>query len=246
MLQVLSAVTGESIAEFQEVDFEEGSVCSVKALKERLAQKVGISRFRLRLLQDDCILDDDQILIDDQQFTLQVVQLVSLEFQLPDEELDREELDREMMEACERSDEKVLEWHLNRPRNPDFEEEDFEPEYALTPLCAASLSGSLECVSLLIEAGANKDLGTTEDGTTPLFLAARGGHLEVVRFNFKVPLMSSWLSLVPTKTKAGQIQEQRLFSLRLIRGTLKLSDFWWSPVPTKTKAGQMTEQRLFS
>ena len=39
MLQVLSAVTGESIAEFQEVDFEEGSVCSVKAFKRALGTK---------------------------------------------------------------------------------------------------------------------------------------------------------------------------------------------------------------
>ena len=49
MLEVLSAVTGESIALFEEVDFAESSV---KALKQRLAQKIGIPRFRLRLLQD--------------------------------------------------------------------------------------------------------------------------------------------------------------------------------------------------
>ena len=39
MLEVLSAVTGESIAVFEEVDVAEGSV---KALKQRLAQKIGI------------------------------------------------------------------------------------------------------------------------------------------------------------------------------------------------------------
>ena len=79
MLEVLSAVTGESIVVFEEVDFAEGEG-SVKALKQRLAQKIGIPRFRLRLLQDNCALDDDQTLIDDQKFTLQVVQLVILEF----------------------------------------------------------------------------------------------------------------------------------------------------------------------
>ena len=62
MLEVFSAVTGESIAVFEEVEFAEGSV---KALKKRLAQKIGIPRFRLRLLQDNCALDDDQTLIDD-------------------------------------------------------------------------------------------------------------------------------------------------------------------------------------
>ena len=72
MLEVVSAVTGESIAVFREVDFAEGSV---KALKQRLAQKIGIPHFRLRLFQDHCALDDDQTLIDDHTFTLQVVQL---------------------------------------------------------------------------------------------------------------------------------------------------------------------------
>ena len=38
MLEVLYAVTGESIAVFKDVDFAEGSV---KALKQRLAQKIG-------------------------------------------------------------------------------------------------------------------------------------------------------------------------------------------------------------
>ena len=41
MLEVLSARTGESIAVFEDVGFAEGSV---KALKQRLAQKIGISR----------------------------------------------------------------------------------------------------------------------------------------------------------------------------------------------------------
>ena len=55
MLEVLSAVTGESMAVFEEVDLAEGSV---KALKQRFAQKIGIPPFRLWLLQDNCPLDD--------------------------------------------------------------------------------------------------------------------------------------------------------------------------------------------
>ena len=169
MLEVLSAVTGESIAVFEEGDFAEGSV---KAIKQHLAQKIGIPRFRLRLLQDNCPLDDDQTLIDDQKFTLQVVQLVILEFQLPDKEQDQG-----IMVACRQNDVKLLEQHLNQPRNPNFEDAD-----AMTPLYAASLNGSLKCVCLLIEAGANQDQGRTDDGATPLFIAAYQGHLEVVRF----------------------------------------------------------------
>ena len=169
MLEVLSAVTGESLAGFKEVDFAEGSV---KALKQCLAQKIGFPRFRLRLLQDTFPLDDNQILIENRTWTLQVVQLVILEFQLPDMEQDQG-----IIGACEENDDKLLEQHLNKPRNPNFEDAN-----AMTPLGAASLNGSLKCVSLLIEAGANKDQGTTDDGVTPLMIAAKHGHLEVVRF----------------------------------------------------------------
>ena len=80
MLVVLSAVTGESIVDFEEVDFGDASV---KALKQRLAQKLGFPRFRLRLLQDNCPLDDDQTLIEDQ-----TLSLVILEFLPPDREQD--------------------------------------------------------------------------------------------------------------------------------------------------------------
>ena len=158
MLEVLSAVTGESIAVFDEVDFAEGSV---KALKQLLAPKIGLPRFRLRLLQDNCSLDDNQNLISHQTLALQVVQLVILEFLPPDVKQDRE-----IMVACRQNDDKLLEQHAN----------------AMTPLYAASLNGSLKCVLLLLEAGANKDQGTTDDGSTPLYVAAENGQLEVVRF----------------------------------------------------------------
>ena len=71
MLEVLSAVTGESIAVFED---EEIADTSVKALKQRLARKIGLPRFRLRLLQDHCPIDDDET------FAMQVVQLVLLQF----------------------------------------------------------------------------------------------------------------------------------------------------------------------
>ena len=92
-VEVVSAVTGESIAVFEKEDFADASV---KAFKQRLAQKIGIPRFRLRLLQDNCPLDDEKTLIDDQTLALQVVQLVRMEFLLPDMEQDHE-----IMVACE-------------------------------------------------------------------------------------------------------------------------------------------------
>ena len=169
MLEVLSPLTGKSIAVFEEVDIPEGSV---KALKQRLAQKIGIPRFRLQLLHDSCPLGDDQTLIEDQEFTLQVVHLVMLELQPPDREQDQG-----MMVACEENDDKLLEQHLNQPRNPNCEDAN-----QVTPLYAAASNGNLKCVLLLLEAGASQNQGRTDNGATPLLIAARNGHLEVVRF----------------------------------------------------------------
>ena len=81
-----------------------------------------------------------------------------LEFLLPDSEQDNA-----IMAACVANDDKLLEQHLNQPRNPNF-----KTALAMTPLCAASRNGSLKCASLLIEAGANKDQGATDDGLTPV------------------------------------------------------------------------------
>ena len=161
MLEVLSAVTGESIAVFED---EEIADRSVKALKQRLAQKIGLPRFRLRLLQDNCPLDNDQI------FVTQVVQLVIVEFQPPDTE-------QSIMVACRQNDDKLLEQQLNIPRSPNFQDANHK-----TPLYVAASNGSLKCVLLLLEAGANKDQGRTDNGSTPLCVAAHRGHLEVVRF----------------------------------------------------------------
>ena len=111
MLEVFLAVTGEQIAVFED---DELADASVKGLKQRLGQKLGVPRFRLRLLQDNCLLDDNQTLIDDQTLTHQLVQLVILEF-LP---LDREQVEG-IIVACTANDDKLLEQHLNQPRNPN-------------------------------------------------------------------------------------------------------------------------------
>ena len=162
MLEVLSAVTGESIAVFED---EEIADASVKALRKRLARKIGLPRYRLRLLQDSCSLDDDQ------NFAMQVVHLVKLEFLPPDTEQDRT-----IMVACEENDDTLLEQQLNKPRSPNFHDAN-----QVTPLYAAACNRSLKCILLLLEAGANKDQGRTDNGATPLYIAAAYGHLEVVR-----------------------------------------------------------------
>ena len=72
-----------------------------------------------------------------------------------------------------------------------------------TPLFIAAELGHLEVVRFLVESGANKDQGRTDNGATPLFIAAQKGTLKLSDF---------WWSRVPTKTKARQMMEQRLFS----------------------------------
>ena len=156
-IEVVSAVAGESIAVFEKEEFADASV---KALKQRLAQQIGVPRFRLRFLQDNCSLDDDQT------FAMQVVQLVKVEFLPPDMEQDRE-----IMVACRRNNDALLEQHLNQPRSPNFEDANGK-----TPLFAAASHGSLKRVLLLLEAGAEKNKGNVDTGATPLFIAARNGH----------------------------------------------------------------------
>ena len=212
MLEVLSAVTGKSIAVFAD---EEIADVSVKALKQHLARKIGLPRFRLRLLEEN----NSGPLDDNQTFAMQVVQLVILEFLPPDREQDQG-----IMVACEENDDKLLEQHLNKPRSPNFQDAN-----QFTPLYAAASNGSLKCVLLLLEAGANKDQGWYWSNSS----TCMEGHNDL------------WLSRVPTKTKAGQMMGQRSFCSSW-EWTLKLSDFWLSRVPTKTKAGQMMEQRLFT
>ena len=107
-VKVVSAFTGESIAVFEREEFADASV---KALKQRLAKQIGDPRFRLRLLQDNSPLDDDQTL------PMQAVQLVRMGFLPPDMEQDRE-----IMVACRQNNDKLLEQQLNKPRSPNFQD----------------------------------------------------------------------------------------------------------------------------
>ena len=220
-VEVFSAVTGESIAVFEKEEFADASV---KAFKQRLAQQIGLPRFRLRLLQDNCPLDDDQTL------AMQVAQLVKMEFLPPDTEQDRK-----IMVACRQNNNTLLEQQLNQPRSPNFQDAD-----QITPLFWAASRGSLKCVLLLLEAGAEKEKGRTDIGATPLFIAAEMGHLEVVRL-----LVESGANKDQGRADVGATP---LFIAagKGHLGTLKLSEFWLSLAPTKTRAGQMMEQRLFS
>ena len=66
---------------------------------------------------------------------LQVAHHVILEFQ----ERERKQ-DQSIMVACQENDDKLLEQRLNQPRNPNVQ----NAGHTGTPLCAASLRGSLK------------------------------------------------------------------------------------------------------
>ena len=157
MLQVLS-LAGEQITV---LETEEGADNSVKGIKQRLAQKIGFTRFRLRLVIDNRTMEDDEAM------SLEVVQLVILDF-LPHDL----EQDKDMMLVCGANDCRLLEEQLGQPRNPNFE------HAGITPLYVAASWGHLRCLDLLLEAGAQTDLGTA---STPLYIAAESGRLEIVR-----------------------------------------------------------------
>ena len=65
MLEVRS-MSGEVIS----LETEEGTDDSVKGIKHKLAQKIGLTRFRLRLVIDNRTMKDDETM------SLEVVQLV--------------------------------------------------------------------------------------------------------------------------------------------------------------------------
>ncbi len=102
---------------------------------------------------------------------MQAVTLVKVDFLPPDMEQDCQ-----IMVACRQINDKLLSKHLNQPRSPNFEDAN-----AKTPLFVAASNGSLQCVLLLLEAGAERDKGRVDIGATPLLIAAGKGHLEVVR-----------------------------------------------------------------
>ena len=182
------------------LDADEFEGQTAKAVKQILAPKVGVTRFKQRLFVED----GSREIPDDEVFDLAVtVQLVILEF-CPH---DAEEQNK-MISASEENDTVALEKLLQCPRNPD--ETGTEGRTALIqaaahghvqptlllleagakthttnlggrcPLWAAAAAGHLDIVRLLLEAGAAKDQ-PDNIGSTPLHAAASEGHLDIVR-----------------------------------------------------------------
>eukprot|EP00435_Cladocopium_sp_Y103_P022857 s3702_g5.t1 len=191
-------ISGERLAVLDPHEFEGKPA---KAVKEALAPKVGINRFKQRFLAEA----SSRQIPDDEVFASAPlrVQLVVLDFWPPSVERSQQ-----MISASRDNDVVALEELLNCPLNPNVFDEDGDtalynaadmghvgPVLLLleaeadpdkceiggrTPLWIAAEKGHLEIVRELVAVGADKDLADS-DGATPLSMAARRGNLDIVR-----------------------------------------------------------------
>ncbi|CAE7423020.1 unnamed protein product [Symbiodinium sp. CCMP2592] len=163
MLRV-SLLSGEELARLPLSELSD-----VKALKQRLNQQHGLpSRFRQRLLHDGVALHD-AVKLD----SAMDLQAVIMEF---NEVVEARE---DLYDAASDCNVTEVERLLQLPLDPDVCDDE-SGKWCITLLIQASTDGHADVVQLLLEAGADKELGDI-DGCTPLFVAAQTGHAPVVR-----------------------------------------------------------------
>ena len=150
-------------------EFEDKTVRSLKSL---VFKQFGVSRFRQRWLSESHteLQDHDFVTASD-------VHMVILPF-VQSEDEEAKELYRELYFASLMNDSDRVSELLRKPLNPDIIDHD-RSEWK-TALHMAAGSSHIECVALLLEAGADKDLADFE-GTTALQLAAQNDAVEIVR-----------------------------------------------------------------
>ena len=167
-LVVRSAGSGEVLAELDGDDYHrmvETHGNTAKALKLELKDQGFGCRFRLRLLNDSAEILDEEILVPP--LDLKLVRLNLCPF----DEADTVAL----VEASKEGRLEEVETRLKKPQDPNAANEE-----GRTALHFAAENNYLECVRLLLEAGASCALATDAD-MTPLDCAVANGHVEVVR-----------------------------------------------------------------
>ena len=107
MLQVVSAVSGETILSLEAAGFQS---MSVRDLKKSLELQTGCSRFCQKLLRDHSPLADDDPL---SPLTDETLHLLLMQFLPPDEK------DAELMSACRICPPEMVEAILRQPRDPN-------------------------------------------------------------------------------------------------------------------------------
>ena len=179
------------------LDGEEFQGHCAKTVKQSLAARHGITRFKQKLFwENGSEIPDHEVFSSN----LVAIQLVVLEFWPPDAEQDQK-----MISAASEGDSVGLEKLLECPRDPNVVD-----QHGLTPLHHAASSGQMESIRLLLEAGAKleaRSTATTTKWMAPLHLAARDGHFDVVRVLVEAGAVKDQLAtrfgVTPTYFAAG-------------------------------------------
>ena len=137
-----------------------GSV--LKGIEQLLSPVVGQPCFRLKLLCEDAVMNEDAAL---SPLELQVAVCDYVEF-------DAGDVDR-LSDASQANDAAAVEALLRRPQTPDLVD-----SRGRTALVAAASSGALESLKLLVSAWADLNEPCTRTGATTVFAAAVNGHLD--------------------------------------------------------------------
>ena len=166
MLRICS-LAGETCAALTAEEFEGQTV---KSLKTLVAKQIGVPRFRQRWLSEDHIeLQDEAVMVASD------VQLVVLDYvQAEDGDVEK------LFDACKRNDVDQVDELLRKPLDPSVTGFPTGMPLFLTALHHAAEYGHVECIDLLLDAGADKDALSSAEQTA-LHRAAGAGHLEVVR-----------------------------------------------------------------
>ena len=182
MLRIYS-LAGEEVATFRAEEVEGNRA---KVLKMRLAEQIGVPRFRQRWLSDDKSELHDEALV-----SCLNVQLVVLEFLPP-----QKKIWDKLVSACVKNHVEEVEGLLRLPLNPELspfrpvdffllrselrQVEFFEDTLYKTPLQLVATAGHLQILTLLLEAKANVNSSEPFLDRTALHCAAERGHWQVV------------------------------------------------------------------
>ena len=189
---------------------------SAREVKQSLAARVDVSRFRQRLFAES-----GQEIRDHEVLTLETAKVYLVKLELC--QADREQV-AEMVRAAKNNDVAALEPFLQEPLDPHVKgdrEDPWAPWGPASPWHYAAAMGNVEVMQLLLEADTDIDfLDNPRAGETALGLAARQGHLHAVRWLLDMGAdkdLFGW-GVEPPVTVAAAANHVDVVSLLLDRG----------------------------
>eukprot|EP00435_Cladocopium_sp_Y103_P026970 s1639_g6.t1 len=148
-------------------DMIESCACVID-LKRWLAARLGYTRFRQRILGEEASeLQDDMPLM-----PLPSLQLVILQF-CPKDEV----MEQLLLRACQENGLIQVEKLLKKPLDPNV-----KATGGIAPIHVAAQNGHLEVAQLLLEARAEVEAATAEDGSNAVHFAAMHGQVDMLKF----------------------------------------------------------------